>query len=192
MIVTDKLVIKLMFLSTLILLFVLCSNNVEFMWIGGGILPQGFDSSFYNETILVKNMPRNKIEQSKTMMAYFDSVGLTINALSKMSRIKHYSMDFYKSTSATIRYFVKEEPNLYTYNGNKTYLGGVTMRRCKIDSTKWDVQILRNLGTAKDYKHNGPDMSRIMLLNECRSYIHDDERNDELLRYYMELKNKKR
>jgi len=176
-----------------ILLFVVCNNNVEFMCTYSGRITQGFDdSSFYYETILVKNMPKNKIEQSKTMIAYFDSVGFTINTLSRMSGIKYYSMDFYKSTSATIGYFVKGEPDLYKYNANKTYFGAVTIMRCKSDSTKWSVQIIRNLGTARDYEHDGPDLSRTILLNGCRSYIHDDEKNDELLRYYMELRNKKK
>jgi len=192
MIVDDKLIRYLMFLGMLMLLFVVCDNNVEFTRTDGGIVPQGFDSSFYLETILVKNMPKNKIKKSKIMITYFDSVGFTINDLSKMYRIKYYNMSFYKSIDATIRYFVKREPDLHTYNGNKTYLGAVTVMRCKSDSTKWSVQISRNLGTARDYEHNGPNLSKTVLLNECNSYIHDDEKNDDLVRYYMELRNKKK
>jgi hypothetical protein len=193
MIVTDNLIKYLIFLGTLILLFVVYNDNVKFTWIDGGLELQNNDSSSYDETILVKNIPRNRIKQSKMMIAYFDSVGFTLNDLSKMSGVINYTMSFYKSTSATIRYFVKKEPNLYTYNGNKTFLGYVAIGRCENDSTKWNVRILRNLETAgKDYEYSGPNMSRTMLLDECNSYIPDDEKNNELVRYYQELRNKKK
>jgi hypothetical protein len=112
------------------------------------------------------------------------------------------TMGFYKSTPATIKYLVKKEPNLYTfvkkepkkykYNGNTTYLGYVAIVRCEDDSSKWNVSISRNLGTAIEYESNGPNTSVTMLFNECSSDFYASEKNDELVRYYMELRNKKR
>jgi hypothetical protein len=192
MIVTDKLTKHLMFSGMLMLLFVVCNNNVEFKWASGGRVTQSFDSSTYSETILVKNMPKNKIKQSKTMVAYFDSVGRSINDLTRMSGIEYYSMSFYKSTFATRRYFVKRDPNAHTYNGNKTYLGSVVIMSCKCDSAKWNIHVLRNLGTAREYEYNGPDLAMTTLFDECRSYIPDDEKNEELVRYYMELRNRRK
>jgi len=153
----------------------------------------------YDETVLVKNIPKNRIELSKMMISYYDSVGLSIKDFSEMYRINSYHMRFFKSTFMTIRYFVKKKPmsqRLYTYTEEKTYLGTINIWRCKPDSTKYRLVILRNLETATDYEYNGPDVASTTLFSECRSHIkynyNDDEKSEELVKYYKELTNKKK
>jgi hypothetical protein len=106
---------SLMLLCIITPLFAACNNEAEFTRIIEGRTwgLQRSDSSYYREDVLVKNISRNKphdVEQSKMMIAYFDSVGLSIDYLSsEMPEIKLYRMSFYKSTHATRKYFVEKK-----------------------------------------------------------------------------------
>jgi hypothetical protein len=135
-------------------------------------------------------MPESRIEQSKMMITYYDSVGLTIKNLSKISGTKEYAMRFYKSTLGSRRYFVKGKGDFY--NGNKTFMGSIWIWCCGRDCTEHRVVIIRNLETATDYEHNGPDLVSTTLFSECSYIDNNDEKNDELVRYYQELRNKKK
>jgi hypothetical protein len=106
--------INLISLSVTVALFMVCSSDVEKITVGRM-------EDWYIERTLVKNIPRNKVRQSKIMINYFDSVGLTINDILEMPGIKNYTMDFFKLTNVTRRYFIEKRGS--TYNGNKTYLG---------------------------------------------------------------------
>ena len=188
---------KLILSYTTILTFTACDNNVEFTRI-----IVGTDSCSYMERVLVKNIPRNNVIQSKIMISYFDSIGLSINNLVESPEIKYYHIFFYKSTDETRRYFIDKNFSV-AYDGNETYLGSIGVLRCKRDSTKWKIEISRNLGTAENYDIQGPQTEEQYLQNECDSiwYRHDKhdnlvtyygvDKNNELVKYYMELKNKK-
>jgi hypothetical protein len=192
--------IAITFVIAIGLLFATYNSNIEFTRIiegrTWGLQPS--DSSYYRERVLVRNISRNKphdLEQSKIMIAYFDSVGLSIDDLLKMPEIKYYYMSFYKSTYATRKHFVKGK-KVSTYNGNKTYLGVVSMTRCNDDSTKWRVRISRNLGTEDDYDKIGPKTKDEFLQNECDPeydpYWREVNKDNELVKYYMELREKRK
>jgi len=194
---------KLIFLDLIVLVIMMalvktCNNNIEFVRVFSGMNTHRSDD-IYEDVILVKNTPKDPIERSKMMINYFDSVGLSIDDISEVSGIKEYSIDFHKLTLSTIIYFVKGKETFF-YNENKTYIGSVNIwccrdctKRCKPDCTEHRIVILRNLETAIDYEYTGPDLLMMTLFSECRSNINeDDEKNDELLRYYMELRNKKK
>jgi hypothetical protein len=141
-------------------------------------------------------MPKDHLERCKIIIAYVDSVGLSINDLSKMPGIKYYCVSFYKQTPTTIRYFIKKD-----HSGRDAFrdayrdgIGTIFMRRCEDDSTRWEVRIRKNLGMA-DLRYDGyPNTVEIMLFDECRPRvpIYDVyEKNEELVKYYMGLRNKK-
>ncbi|MDR1811920.1 MAG: hypothetical protein LBQ87_03765 [Candidatus Fibromonas sp.] len=166
------------------------------------------DSSVYSEKILVKHIPKDFSEQSKIMIAYFDSVGLSISDLSKMPEIKYYDMSFYKSTYATRKYFVEEKDVPYSERKrsdrlDETYLGDVSISRCKNDAKLVDVSITRYKNDAKKWLKWLISTDRtlgradeefiieiIMLLNECGSVPYIAKENKELVKYYMELRDK--
>ena len=177
------------------LLLAACNDNVEFTRIIEGRRwgLQHDNWSWYDEDILVKNISRNKphdLTQSKIMIAYFDSVGLSANDLFEMPEIKYYNMFFYKSTHATRERFVGKK-KVSTYNGNKTYLGFISMLRCEDDYTKWKIEIGRNLGTADNFDLQGPNTKDEFLQNECDPDWYEANKDNELVKYYTELRGKK-
>jgi len=181
---------------TLILLFAACSNNIEYTQITTGktLGLQYGDSSYYTELVLIKNIPQNNLKQSKIMINYFDSMGLSVHNFEVMPEVKHYFMYFYKSTIATRKYFIAMEDAPKTkgdaYNENKTSLGYIYMGRCK-ESHKLKITIGRNLGTADDFDIRGLNTDRTFLKDECDTNWYNVNKNNELVKYYMELKNKK-
>jgi len=188
---------KLMLLCITIPIFTVCNNNIEFTRIiegrNWGLQPD--DSCWYTERILIKNAPQNNLEQSKIMIAYFDSIGFSVHELSKMPEIKYYHMFFCKSTRATRRFFIEindvNERKYLTYDANKTYLGDIFVGHCKNDSNKWRISITRNLGTEPDCEYIGAKTRSEFLQNECDSNWYEANKNNELVRYYMELRDKK-
>jgi hypothetical protein len=167
-------------------------NDAKFTRITVGQIETDKDFFYYSERVLVENISRNKpydVEQSKMMIAYFDSVGLSVDELLKMPEIKLYAMFFFKSTHETRKHFV--EKKVSTYNGNKTYLGSVALVRCKDDPAKWEIDIDRNLGTADSFDHQGPATKNEFLQNECDPDWYEANKDNELVKYYMELKAKR-
>jgi hypothetical protein len=130
------------------------------------------------------------MKQSKIMISYFDSIGLSMNNLLEMPEIKAYKMDFYKSTYATRAHFLEDRWGS-TSNGNKTYLGSLHMGHCQNDSTKWRVRIVRNLGTSEDFDILGPVIEDEYLQYDCDSNWYEANKNNELVRYYMELRRRR-
>jgi hypothetical protein len=158
------------------------------------------DTNCYYEHILVKNMPKDKLSQSKVMISYFDSAGLSINDfVTKMPEIKYYYMNFDKSTFATRRYFTeakKQWAGEYPYiNLWKKYgyspenrLGYVIMSRCKNDTSKWKIKTNINVGISED---DYVIWEETVLFNECDSCWYETNKNNELVKYFWELKDKK-
>jgi hypothetical protein len=171
---------------------VACNTDAEFTRITVGQIGADEDFPYYLERVLVENISRNKphdLEQSKMMIAYFDSAGLSVNELLEMPEIKFYSMSFYKSTHETRKLFV-EKKRVSTYNGNKTHLGSVIIRRCE-EPTKWRIRITRNLGTADSFDHQGQAIKYEFLQNECDHDWYEANKDNELVKYYMELREKR-
>jgi hypothetical protein len=65
------------------------------------------------------------------------------------------------------------------------------MGSCKNDSTKWIIVIGRNLGTADNCEKQGADTKREYLLNDCDPNWYEANKNNELVRYYMELRRRR-
>jgi len=179
------------------LLFTTCDNNVEFVRIikgkHWGLQPN--DSSWYSEYVLVKGVSWDITKRSKMMIAYYDSVGLSINDLKKMPEINHYFMYFYRLTYDT-KYLIeqKEDVNiekLAAYNDGYSYLGYIYVGRCKKDNTTmWKTQIGRNNKTVDNYDVMGPK-ARADFLQKYGPCLHEaHEEDNELAKYYNELKNK--
>jgi hypothetical protein len=117
-----------------------------------------------------------------------------------MSGIKRYGVFFYKKTHHTVNYVIKAiRSGRYAFRDlTREKIGTMHMGRCDDDSAKWKVEVTKSLGKTNLYEHGYPKTVDIMLFNECRSSIPEyyyperHEKNDELVRYYMELKNKKK
>jgi hypothetical protein len=190
-----KLMLFCLVLSAMISLFFAITNDIEFTRIvDEKQAPIDFsDSCWYNETILVKNMPKNHLKRGKIMIAYVDSVGLSRDDLSKMPGIKNYCVSFYKQTRHTIKYFMKNE-----YSGRNAFrdiarekIGAVHMVRCEKDPTRWGVRIQKDFGEAD--LHGYPELVSYALFDECMPLdLGSYEARDELGRYYMELQIKKK
>jgi hypothetical protein len=194
--------IKYFTLAMILHLFIACNNNIEFArFIEGKTLNINRDSSAYTEYIIVKNMPKDDLEQSKIMVAYFDSVGLSLNYfMTKMPEIKTYYIVFHKSTYVTRKYFTEASKdwtnrrNLssmlvksFVSNEPETYLGNVSMFRCRHDLTKWAITTDRKTGVSRD---NYVEKETVILLDGCDSYWSGVKENKELVKYYMELRDK--
>jgi len=168
-------------------------GNVEYTHIvKGKTLPsvcsgRDEDTTSYEEYILVKNMPKDYSEQNKTMIAYFDSAGPSIDDFrTKMPDIKDYDISFYKSTYDTRKYFIEAKKYWATPSKLKTsedcrrmesisrdfgdsddyperYFGYMSMFRCDSDPTKVVVILNRRVEVSPDhFEYKG-----IILQNEC-------------------------
>ena len=147
------------------------------------------NSSKFTETVLVKNVPKNTLKQSKIMIAYFEDKGISIDELSSMPDIKFYEMEFYRSTATTRKYHAKNNPR-YRPNENRTYLGSLNTWQCRDDSTQWKIHISRNLGAI--YEDGSPRSQYFRLYNDCDPYSFTNDENYELAAYYMELLEKRK
>ena len=176
---------NIMIFSIIGLLLLTCnngSNNVEFMPHIQRKICDPYGCRSYVEDVLVKNMPKNKLEQSKIMIAYFDSVGLSIDDLvTKMPEVNLYIMFFYKSTNA----------KYYVVKNNETSLGTVALNCCKDDTTRWEVTINRPIPGVY-YEDGDYRNETVVLLNPCEP-IHPywATENRELENYYNELRDKR-
>jgi hypothetical protein len=160
----------------------------------------------YYENVLVKNAPKNSLEQYKMMIAYFDSAGLSTSKLSKKLGVKYYDMRFYESTDAARKYFTEKledrRSKSFDHIEPYVYLGRISMYRCMHDSTKWVIKISRKIGIDKD---NYPINEFTVLSNECGNigrakendkllgyFIDGAKENGELVKYYIELRDKRK
>jgi len=160
----------------------------------------------YKNYILIENMPNDTMELKRLMIYHFLHSTSAIDSLQKNSNLNGVYCSFLKSTLGTRKRFFsltdkeKQRAGSYTsphgrnslgwYN-NKTYIGNVFVWRCKEDNTKLTAIIWINLGTDCDYRERLPDVEEDILLNECESDWYEKNKNDELVKYYIKLKDKK-
>jgi len=135
------------------------------------------NDTFYR--ILVKDVPKNDLDKSKMMIAYFDSAGF-----SDVSRVdKVYIMKFHKLNYTTSDGGYKAEYDL----------GGVSMVRCK-NTAGWKIQFSLSTSAMMQYEDGPmPITEDTMLLDECGYEFAwwEDNKNEELVKYYAELRSKK-
>jgi len=158
------------------------------------------DSIYYNEYVLVRNAPKNDFEQSKMMLTYFDNAGSSPDDISRMPGITDYYMSFYKSTYASRKYFI--EASKYWAEKTRTpdswskgfdeivpevYLGTIHIFRCDSSPVKWVIEFYRKTGISED----GWIVDEATILqNECGTHFDYAKKNEELVKYYIELKEK--
>jgi hypothetical protein len=65
------------------------------------------------------------------------------------------------------------------------------MIRCKDDPAKLQIDITRNLGTADNIDKQGPATKKEFLQNECDPDWYKANKDNELVKYYMELRDKR-
>jgi len=109
-----------------------------------------------NHKILVRKVPKNNLDISKMIIAYFDSTGFPKTEFN-VETADYYMMKFYKL-------------NHTTSNGGyeaKYDLGGIYKMRCKNDSTKWKIRFSLSIGIKQMEDGPWPITEDTMLLDEC-------------------------
>jgi len=152
---------------------------------------------YFSINILVEHTPKNKITLQRLMIYHFLRMTSGVDTIQTHSELKSAICTFIKSTPITRRYFTA--PPKYSYGDayadgiitDKTYIGGIAVDRCKDDHTKLMVEIYVSLENNYEYKVRSPKQERHILLNECEPDWYESNKNNELVKYYMELKDKK-
>lgn len=159
----------------------------------------------YTNYILIENTPNDKEELKRLMIHHFLDLTSAIDTLQACPDLEFSSCMFLKSTSSTkgrfsLRredengkdtYVFPGERNSFGWYNNKTYVGYIYISRCKKDKKKLIVSMDVNLGTAgyNQFIANGPDEETHILLNECDLEWYEPNKDNELVNYFMELKN---
>jgi len=186
------------------LLYSICCNDIEYLRIvrgkDNGINRKG-DSINYREYVLVKNAPWNDFERSKMMLAYFDSAGPSLGDISRMSGIKYYHMRFYESTYKSRKFFMEASkcwtektriPDSSAESFNKieaeVHLGVINIFLCDSNPAKWVVEFEKKVGISED---GWSVLKATILQNECETHLDYAKEDDELVKYYVGLKEKK-
>lgn len=148
-----------------VLLLWACNSTPEFTRIIDGKDKVGptSDGLFYGETILVKHTPKDTLERIRMMIAYYDTVGMSLSELKQRGDIAHYSMEFVKDTKSTRKRYLKKEKYVQT-NPNETDIGYIIVfqmddnkyiAKVLSDSAKWNIKVYINLGDDPDAYYTG-------------------------------------
>ena len=157
---------------TSVLLLWACNSTPEFTRV-----IDGKDGLWYSEIILVKHTPRDTLERIKMMIAYYDSVGMSLSKLKQRGDILGYIMTFRKDTRVTRAYFWEtarlERPYWSRFHSkpdpNETLIGDISafqmdenkyIAKVLSDSAKWKVDLDLNLGDDPDAYYTGVVVSK--------------------------------
>ena len=124
------------------------------------------DSTYYSESILVAHPPKDTLERMKMMINYHDTTGLSLADLKKQMHVK--------------------------CNDNETYIGSICIARMEESPDKWKIVINYNLGTEPDADYIGTKSKDYILYDERDSNFYEKYKDDEIVRYYHELQERKR
>lgn len=168
------------------LLLAACNPKPEFT----RIITWDKTDSYYGETILVKHTPKNALEQIKMMIAYYDSVGMSLTELKSRRDITMSSMWFIKDTKSTRRYYWEGEEDVQT-NPNETFIGKILFvevddeNEFKVskDSAKWRVAVYINLGDEPDAEYTGVHFRCYPLYDESDSNWWEHHKDSTMLQY---------
>ena len=149
------------------------------------------DSTYYSEIILVAHPPKDTLERMKMMINYHDTTGLSLADLKNRGDITFYHMGFVKNTCATRKFHLEKQMNLKC-NDNETYIGSIGIARMEESPDKWKITISYNLGTEPDADYIGPKSKDYILYDERDSNFYEKYKDDEIVRYYHELQERKR
>lgn len=155
--------------------------------------PRGTDSIYiYTEDILVAHPPKDTLERMKMMINYYDTAGVSLVDLKKQGDITFYYMGFSKNTCATRKFHLEKQRNVKC-NDNETYIGSIGIVRSMEGSPdKWKISISYNLGTEPDADYIGCKTKDYILYDERDSNFYERHKDDEIVRYYHELQERKR
>lgn len=153
---------------------------------------RGRDSTYiYTEEILVAHPPKDTLERMKMMINYHDTTGLSLADLKKQGDITFYYMGFEKNTCATRKFHLEKQRNVEC-NSNETYIGAICIAPIKESPDKWKISISYNLGTEPDADYIGCKTKDYILYDERDSDFYEKHKDDEIVRYYHELQERKR
>lgn len=149
------------------------------------------DSTYYSESILVAHPPKDTLERMKMMINYHDTTGLSLADLKKRGDITFYYMGFVKNTCATRKFHLEKQMHVKC-NDNETYIGSICIARMEESPDKWKIVINYNLGTEPDADYIGTKSKDYILYDERDSNFYEKYKDDEIVRYYHELQERKR
>ena len=153
---------------------------------------RGRDSTYiYTEEILVAHPPKDTLERMKMMINYYDTAGVSLADLKKQGDITYYFMGFSKNTCATRKVHLEKQRNVEC-NSNETYIGAISIAPIRESPDKWKISISYNLGTEPDADYIGCKTKDYILYDESDSYFYEKHKDDEIVRYYHELQERKR
>ena len=149
------------------------------------------DSTYYTENILVAHPPKDTLERMKMMINYHDTAGLSLADLKKRGDITFYYMGFAKNTCATRKFYLEKQVHVKC-NHNETSIGDICIVRMEESPDKWKIEISYNLGTEPDADYIGTKSKEYILYDERDSNFYESHKDDEIVRYYRELQERKR
>ena len=149
------------------------------------------DSTYiYTENILVTHPPKDTLERMKMMINYYDTAGVSLADLKRQGDITFYYMGFSKNTCATRRFYLENQVHVEC-NSNETYIGAISIAPIRESPDKWKIGISYNLGTEPDADYIGCKTKNYILYDESGSYFYEKHKDDEIVRYYRELQERK-
>jgi len=196
----------------LLCLFSVCQNpetvydkNKEtvFTFANGGreTYMYGDEGNHYNyyEYIIIDNAPKskpgNKDLLKRLMILHYLQLTSSADSLSVYSDLDAAGCVFLRSTRSTREYYIEGKIHYYSKTqavDHETYVGIIRMDRCEYDNTKRMVTISVHLGTESiEFKERGPNLETDTLLNECSSSWYVRNKDNELVKYFMELRDGK-
>ena len=162
----------------------------------------------YGETILIDSMPKNFVkkhrdELKRLMIYHYFRLTSTIDSLKISADLDYATCNFVRSTPETREYYITgvKYASEFGRNGRvnpKTYVGTLYMGYCEYNGVstgrffikaKRYVEISVNVGKAAPDWYYG-DLEGDILQDDCNPEWYESNKDNDLVKYYMELRNK--
>jgi len=159
--------------------------------------PSNSEYKYYFSTdVLVENVPKDREKLQRLMIYHFLHIFSGIDTLQTYTDVSSFLCTFIKSTSKTRMYFIDKigyrYGDVYTDDiiDNKTYIGTIVILRCKEDAKKMVVYVDVSLGKAIEYNPKDSYTEDHTLQNDCDPDWYEANKDNDIVKYYMELRNK--
>ena len=158
--------------------------------------PNSRYKDYLSINILVENVPKDRVALQQLMMYSFLHMTSSVDMLRTHLDLESAICIFMKSTSKTRGYFTERKGYVYgdvyldQIISGKTYIGVMTVDRCNDDPMKLTVEMRVSLERNYNYEERPPNAERHILLNECEPNWYESNKDNDLVKYYMELRNK--
>lgn len=192
----------LIFVGLVVLLFTFFNNEAVFIFACSEIesYPSERDgyTRYYIEHFLIDmyHVPKDKKILKRPMIYNYLRVGSSMESLQKYSTdLRAATTEFLKNTPATRGYYIYGRIHDYGRHGvkdHKTDIGFIITYRCKDDTAKRFVLMALHKGTANihEYRSRIPGYDMDTLQNDCDPAWYEANKDNDLVKYYMELRNK--